>query len=68
MRQSQNQQFLFHDAGDVVLGIEDKCLKVHQNNLMGPLVFFTILELPQPDLMESFDGCPLVLPHDTYRN
>ncbi|KAF8549404.1 hypothetical protein OG21DRAFT_590866 [Imleria badia] len=66
--ESVNKQFWFED-GDIVLGIEDKHVKIHQSKLMGSLVFSTMLALPQPELMESFDGCPFVkLPHDTFHD
>lgn len=57
--ESDSKQFWFQD-GDVVLGLENKYLKLHQDKLMGSSVFSTMLELPQPELTESFDGCPFV--------
>lgn len=63
-----NTPFWFQD-GDIVLGVEDKYLRVHRAKLMGSLVFSTMLGLPQPEPTEIFDGCPLVrLPHDTLHN
>lgn len=58
--------FWFQEDGDIVLGVEDKYLKVHRTRLMGSLVFSTMLGLPQPELTETLGDCPLVrLPHDT---
>ncbi|KIK81819.1 hypothetical protein PAXRUDRAFT_155197, partial [Paxillus rubicundulus Ve08.2h10] len=55
---TQNQ-FWFQD-GNIDLKIESKYFKVHWDRLMTSLVFATMLELPQPELVESHNGCPLV--------
>jgi hypothetical protein len=55
--------FWFQD-GNIVLGVDCKYFKVHRNKLMCSLVFATMLELPQPELVESVEGCPLVKLHE----
>ena len=65
---SENSQLWFQD-GDIVLGVKDKYLKVHRTKLKASLIFSAMLELPQPESTELFDGSPLVrLPHDTFHD
>ncbi|KAF9235009.1 hypothetical protein BU15DRAFT_51921 [Melanogaster broomeanus] len=54
--------FWFQD-GDIVLGVDCKYFKVHRNKMVYSLVFATMLELPQPELVERAEGCPLVRLH-----
>ncbi|KAI6117182.1 hypothetical protein EV401DRAFT_1610131 [Pisolithus croceorrhizus] len=56
---SQHDQFWFLD-GDIVLCVEQTYFKIHRNKLLCSIVFAGMLELPQPQVVESVDRCALV--------
>ncbi|EGN92633.1 hypothetical protein SERLA73DRAFT_190818, partial [Serpula lacrymans var. lacrymans S7.3] len=67
--QTQNGGEFWHDDGDIVLGVEHQFFKTHRSRLMCSLIFADMLELPQPEVIENFDGCPLVhLASDTAKD
>ncbi|KAI6118427.1 hypothetical protein F5141DRAFT_1098580 [Pisolithus sp. B1] len=56
---SQHDQFWFSD-GDIVLCVEQTYFKIHRRKLLCSTVFAGMLELPQPQVVESVDRCALV--------
>jgi len=48
------------DDGDIVLEVEQYMFKIHQNVLQCSVIFFDMLRIPQPDVIDRVDGCPLV--------
>ncbi|KAG6336748.1 hypothetical protein ID866_2353 [Astraeus odoratus] len=64
-RSRDGDRFWFTD-GNIVLAVEQKLFKIHRSKLMCSIVFADMLELPQPEVVEAVDGCPLVaLPGDS---
>ncbi|KAI0945976.1 hypothetical protein AcV7_010076 [Taiwanofungus camphoratus] len=51
--------FWFHD-GDIVLEIGQHRFKIHKCRLKCSVIFSDMLEIPQPEVVDSVDGCPLV--------
>ncbi|KAL0952890.1 hypothetical protein HGRIS_007109 [Hohenbuehelia grisea] len=53
-------EYWFPD-GDIVFKVEQHCFRIHRQKLQCSLIFSGMFELPQPDRVESMDGCPLVV-------
>lgn len=56
--------FCFPD-GDFVLNVTGHLFKIHRRQLMCSTVFADMLSIPQPEMVESIEGCPCVALQDS---
>ncbi|PCH42958.1 hypothetical protein WOLCODRAFT_138128 [Wolfiporia cocos MD-104 SS10] len=54
-----SSSFFFHD-GDIVLEVEQHLFKIHKHRLKCSVIFSDMLDIPQPDVIDSMHGCPVV--------
>lgn len=59
----------YFEDGDLVLGVEDLFFKIHSRRLAAQSnVFADMLNMPQPIVVESVDGCPFVRLSDSAKD
>jgi hypothetical protein len=57
---ARSEEFWFHD-GSIVLQVQSTLFRVHQSFLATHSeIFSDLFTVPQPDLSEAVDGCPIV--------
>ena len=58
-KSSPTRPFWFAD-GDIVLDVERHLFKIHRKRLQCSEIFSDMLAVPQPDVVDKMDDCPLV--------